>query len=224
MSERARLLRKASQCYLNEGLVQDACRCLEAMDDYIKAGKLYEQEGEWLNAARAFEKAAVWSEAARCYQQVEAYENAARCFVQAGDTLQAAWFYAGFVHQFKHARRILQEYPVDTLGEQLLVNSILARCESGEGNIAKASQYLDEIIRRFGEVEAMAERGRLETWSLAAAESLHRPDLCAALFAAAYRAGVPMAEQRWEAWALRALGDANGIPHGAYQASPMEMD
>lgn len=224
MSERAKLLRKASQCYLNEGLVHDACRCLEAFGDHIKAGKLYEQQGDWWQAAYAFEKAGVWSEAARCYRQFEAYNDAARCYVPAGDIFQAAWLYAGFVHQFNSARRLLQECPVDSVGDKLLAKTILARCESGEGNAVKASLYLGEVIQHLGEVGSTAEKSRIEAWSLVTAESLKRPDLCAALFATAYRANVPMVEQRWEAWALRVLGDATGVPQNAYQGKLLDTD
>jgi hypothetical protein len=49
------------------------------------------------------------------------------------------------------------------------------------------------------------------------ARSLRRPDLTAQIYADAYQAGNPEAEERWARWALEALGDAGGIPRRPLQ-------
>ncbi|MCP4696693.1 MAG: hypothetical protein GY862_07575 [Gammaproteobacteria bacterium] len=213
MSDRDKLLRKASQCYLNAGLSDDACRCFDALGDYRRAARLHEEQNRWKEAAQAYAQAQSWLDAARCYLRSEQPAEAAQCYLNGDDKLQAAWIFAEQAHCFKRARSILQQqdFAADSLSDTLTRDIILARCEAGNGDAGKAGKYIHNVIHAFADLEPGPGRLRVEEWVLAVARHLGRPDLSVSLYAAACNAGVPEAEERWEAWAVKVLGDASGF-------------
>lgn len=212
MNHREKLLHKASQCYLNAGLTDDACRCFEALKDYGQVARLHEQQERWEDAAVAYSQVQDWLDAARCYQRCEQPIEAAQCYLNGGNRFQAAWVFAEQAHYFNRAQSIIQQIATQSLTDTLVRDIILARCEAGNGDTKNAGKYIHNVIHHFGDLEPGPGRQRIEEWALVVAQHLGRPDLSASLYAAAYNAGVPGAEERWEAWAIKTLGDATGVP------------
>jgi len=212
MSSQEKLLRQASECYLKAGLIDDACRCFEKLDDYAKVADLYEQQQRWEKAALGYRSAQLWHEAARCYLRCEQPIEAAQCFLNGNDPFQAAWIFAQQAHLFNRARSILQQVTIESLADELSRDLILARCEAGNGRYQQAGIYLHGVISQFEQLAHKPHCQQIEQWAVAVAEQIERPDLIASIYAAAYLAGNPKAEQRWEAWAMESLGDATGVP------------
>ena len=212
-NKREQLLRKAIYCYQQAGMIDDVCRCLEKLGDYLAAARIHEQQQRWLPAAEAYRQAQAWLDAARCYWQCEHSfaEEAAECFVKAGERLQAAWVYAEGAQRFYRARLLLQETPIESLVEEVSRDLILARCEVGIGSAQKAGFFVHNVLTRFPELP-LGYRQRIENWAVTVAQRLSRFDLVATAYAIAYTTGTPDSEKRWEAWALSELGDATGVP------------
>ena len=154
MSDRQQLLRKASQCYLNAGLVDDACRCFEILKDYIRAARLHEQQKRWKEAAQAYSQVQAWLDAARCYEFGNQLVDAADCYLNANEQLKAAWILAEHAHYFKRAHNIAHAINPDTLAESLLREIILARCDVGFDNNNQAAEYLNRVINQLNQLES----------------------------------------------------------------------
>lgn len=209
---RTELLNRAAHCYLSADLLDDACRCFEQLEDYARAARLHERRERWEPAARCYERARTWADAARCYLHCALPEEAARCLLKTANPLEAAWILAEQAHHFERAHAVSQAITPTGLAEALAVKLITARCQAGWQHPEQAAAILRDVLRRLADLEANPERQRLETWALAVAEVLQRPDLSASLHAAAVVAGTPGAVRRWEVWALQHLGDATGVP------------
>lgn len=221
MTERERLLRKASQCYLNSGLVKDASRCYKNLNDYAKLASLYEELGQWEQAAQAYSDLAqehqqiqAWIEAARCFQQCKQYVEAAQCYINAGENLQAAWLFAEYANQFQHAQTLLKKLKATSLVDKLSQAIINARCLLGKGDTEQASQHINDVIQKYETLNSLASQQKITEWTLKVMGHLNRPDLTASLYALAYTAGIIGIEDHWENWAIKTLGDASGIPLG----------
>jgi len=212
MSNREKLLRQASDCYINAGLIDDACRCFEKLGDYVKVAHLYEQQQRWEKAALSYRRAQLWHEAAGCYLRCEQPLEAAQCFLNGNDRFQAAWVFAQQAYLFNRARSILQQVTIESVADELSRDLILACCEAGNGKVQQAGIYLHHVISQFDQLTHNPRCEQIEQWAVAVAEQIERPDLIASIYAAAYLAGSPKAEQRWEAWAMESLGDATGVP------------
>ncbi|MCP4220337.1 MAG: hypothetical protein GY765_37245 [bacterium] len=138
--------------------------------------------------------------------------EAAQCLLNIKDYLHAAWLFAEHAGLFNRARSVLREVNPENVVEELTYDVIMARCEKGNGLASTAVELLNAVITRFGELDKGPDRRRIEEWTMAVIKHLGRPDLSAAMFAAAYAAGFHEVEQRWEDWALQNLGDAAGVP------------
>ena len=185
-NKREQLLRKAIYCYQQVGMMDDVCRCLEKLGDYLAAARIHEQQQRWLPAAEAYRQAQAWLDAARCYWQCEHSfaEEAAECFVKAGERLQAAWAYAEGAQRFYRARLVLQQTPIETIVEEVSRDLILARCEAGTGSAQKAGFFVHNVLTRFPELP-LGYRQRIENWAVTVAQHLSRFDLVATVYAIA---------------------------------------
>ncbi|HLX10923.1 MAG TPA: hypothetical protein VKY89_23945 [Thermoanaerobaculia bacterium] len=215
MSEPVSLLEKARQCYLAAGWLVDACRLSENLGDHARAAQLNERLGRVEAAAEAYARAGLWRDAARCFESCGRPREAAECLVESGEFLAASWLLADRAHRFAHAREVAARLEPASPAEALLRDLVVARCEQGGGEPAAAARRLRQAAAGLGRIEGVQERLRAEQWALAVGQSLRRPDLVAMVYAAAYTAGNPGAEERWEIWARDALGDASGVPRRA---------
>lgn len=212
MSQAPSLLDKALQCYLAAGWLDDACRVSEQLGDFARAGQLHERQGRSEEAAKAYARAGLWREAARCFERCDRPAEAADCLLKAGENLAASWLLAERAHRFVHALDVAQRLAPASPGEELFRELVVARCEAGTGEHGAAARRLRAAMAKLKDLESVQERLRCEEWTVAVARNLRRPDLTALAFAAAFQAGNPGAEERWEIWAMETLGDASGIP------------
>lgn len=211
------LFLRAAQCYVRAGWVDDAGRCFEEAGRPLEAARLYEQRQQWGLAAQAYAEAAEWEAAGRCYLRSGEPEPAADCLLKAGRQLEAAWVLAQDLDQFRRAQDLADAVDVTGLddvgasGDALLHELVLARCEAGLRKSKEAARRLRRLLDALpGLLPGVGQR--IEGRALAVAESLGRPDLQALIHAAAGRAGLPGAFERWQAWAIDTLGDASGLP------------
>jgi formylglycine-generating enzyme required for sulfatase activity len=206
------LLRKAIQCYFKADMLDDACRCLELLDNE-QTTPLYEQHQSWQQAAEAYQRTERWHKAAHCYLRCEQPVKAGECFLNAEDHFQAAWTFAEHAHLFYRALNLVHSLPMVSELDELIRDVIIARCDVGRRRREEeAGMSLYRMVRRFFELELNPRCHQLEAWAVTVASLMDRPDLIASTYAAAYHVGVPEAEKRWEAWALKRLGDATGVP------------
>jgi tetratricopeptide (TPR) repeat protein len=204
--------RRAADGYRRAGLLDDACRCFEQLEDARQAALLHERRGRWARAAAWYERIPAWEDAARCHTWDGQGEAAARCWSRAGDRLRAGWALAEQARRFAQARDLLREFTPVEAGEALGLELVLARCQAGMGGHHAAASGLRNVIQQFARVETVADQQRLETWAVRLADVLQRPDLAALVYAAALQAGIPGAVERWARWAQGTLGDTTGVP------------
>jgi hypothetical protein len=207
--DRTELMRKAAGCFSRGGATRDACRCLEAVEDFSAAGFMHEQDGRMAEAARCFERAGAFLPAARCYLAAGAAPEAGRCLMAAGSRLEAGWTFAHHARDGRRALTVVGGLAAGSPEEALSLELVLARSELTR-NRRRAALVVHRVTRELGQV-APAARGRIAEWALAVGETLERPDLIANLRAAMVDAGMPDALEEWEKWAMRTLGSARGI-------------
>ncbi len=212
MSARAKLLHNAARCYLSASMRNDACRCFELSGDALQAAKIHEEEKRWEKAAPLYRAAHAWREAARCFQRCGMPLDAGQCFLNAKDLTMSAWSFADGARLYDRARSLLRRMNPDQPTGRVMHDIILSRCEAGNGSRARAVKLLRATISRFPQLDTAPSRVQAEEWTMVVARHLRRPDLTAAIHAAAHAAGFPDAARRWEAWAMEALGDAAGVP------------
>ncbi len=206
------LLACAASCYARAGWNHEACRCYEQTEQHAEAARLYESMELWPAAANAYVLAGAWSSAARCYLRAGDPASAAEYLLKAGELLDAGWVFAERLHRFRRARSVVDPVATEHASDEAARDLVLARCDAGSRQPARAAKRLRQVIDNFGELAPGPGRQRVEEWAAAVAASLGRPDLASRLYAAANAAEVPGAIERWEAWALETLGDATGIP------------
>ncbi len=207
------LLLRAAHCYVRAGWADDAGRCFQGAGHPLAAARLYEQRRQWAPAARAYAEAAEWQGAGRCYLRAGEPGPAADCLLKAGQKLEAAWILAAELHQFRRAHELARASgAADSDRDEALARElVLARCEAGLDQSRDAARRLRGLLDELPGLLPMIGQ-RAERRALAVAGSLGRPDLQALILAAASRAGIPGAFERWQAWAVDTLGDASGLP------------
>jgi tetratricopeptide (TPR) repeat protein len=204
------LLQKAARCYANAGWTNEACRIFEQMGDDDSAAREYEQQGNWERASHHYAKIESWRDVARCYLACNRPDKAAEYFDRAGDTLRAAWIWADLVHRFQYSETMVQSFNPSSVGDQIAVELIMARCEVGKKLLPRAAKRLRVVIHQLQ--ESQIHRQELYDWTLSICEALHRPDLAALTHAAAVSINLSNSYESWEIWAIEKLGDATGIP------------
>ncbi len=212
VSDPSELLQRAARCYAIAGWADDACRMFVQLGDDRRAAAYFEQSGKWDQAGECYRRVADWQSAARCFLACTRADEAAECFIKAGDPIRAAWIYAHQVRRFRKAETVAGNVKTETDADQLAVQLILARCEAGTGQIAKAAKKLRSVIVNLAALPPDMHRRRLHDWCLAVAEKLNRLDFTALIHAAAVSSGMPGANETWEKWAGDVLGDVTGVP------------
>ena len=205
------LLKKAAQCYVKAGWLEDACRVWEQLGEYQKAGQIYEEQENWEKAAQCYEQGKNWASAARCYLMCEQPEIAANCWLAGGETLQAAWIWADKLKQVYQVKAELSDFIPQTEIEELEIELITARCHASSGKKGESALIIREQLDQLLKLLTPSQR-HLYNWALRIACAIARPDLSALIYATAYRAKLPEVCKEWEIWALATLGDATGIP------------
>jgi hypothetical protein len=209
----AEVLARAVRCYRDAGLDEDACRCLERLEDFPAAAAIHERLGHTLEAAGCFERAGDLPAAARCYQAGGADEDALRCLDAAGRPVDAAWVAA---HRLRRPDRALAMLArAAPLGPDDALAADLVRGRCGGARSGEAAAAVHRVLTWLPGQPAGPQRDRLVAWALTLARLIDRPDLSAGLFAALVAAGQPGAAERWEDWARRRLGSVDGIPLAA---------
>lgn len=213
MTDVAALWARAARCYRQVELLDDACRCFEQAGAHASAADLHERQQRWAQAALGYAAARRWSAAASCHLRAGQAEAAAECWLQADEPLQAAWALAEHAHRFERASALVLPLAPSSPGEEVLRTLVLARCESGRATTRRsAARHLRSAAGSLSRLGPGPMRERALEWAQAVARSLARPDLAAALHAAAVGCSALHARERWEAWATAALGDATGVP------------
>ena len=205
------LLKKAAQCYVKAGWLEDACRVWEQLGEYQQAAQIYEEQENWEKAAQCYEQEKDWPNAARCYLMCDQAETAANCWLEAGERLQAAWIWADKLKQVYQVKAELSDFIPQTEIEELEIELITARCYASSGEKRESALIIREQLNQLLKLLSPSHR-YLYTWALRIACAIARPDLSALIYATAYRAKLPEVCKEWEIWALATLGDATGIP------------
>lgn len=222
---RTSLLLRAASLYLREGQRDAACRCLERAGDHARAAALHDQDGRHQAAAAGYERAEMWSAAARAHaaaaqRDPRHYADAARCHEAAGEIAEAAWLLAHHLGQRERALALLATMPEPETPapgaprfsrEALLPALIRARCHTAT-RPREAAALIRHITQAIGRRDGFVLDLPLLTRAQALAESLHRPDLTAALFAAISATGHAPLTEAWAAWARERLGSAEAVP------------
>ena len=209
------LLDRAAACYEQAGEPLAAARLRERTGTLLGAARLYERCGEWAEAAACYRRAGRTGDAVRCHLLLGQVREAARCAEQAGDSLTAAWLLASAGGMAQPARWTLAGASVATAEERLRRDLVAGLCDALDSAAADAlAATVAELCRDLGGF-APAERGRLVRWAVGAADAVGRRDLSALVHAAAHRAGIAHAADRWREWARQALGGTAWIPRDA---------
>ncbi|MCP5419575.1 MAG: hypothetical protein H6970_04275 [Gammaproteobacteria bacterium] len=205
-------LRRAARCYLQAGLLDEACRCFERLPDARQAALLHERQRRWAQAAAWYERVPAWKEAARNHERCEQYEAAAQCWLQAGERLLAAWTLADRASRISRVRELLSGFEPAGSVQALELRLIRARCLAGEEERPVAARCLRDVVAGLADLDESAARQRPVDWAVRVAEALRRPDLAALTYATAVQVGISGSSERWTAWARDTLGDVTGIP------------
>lgn len=209
---RLHLLAQAALCFEQAGQPENAARCRERAGDLVAAAELFSAAGDLTSAADCYRRAGRVADAASCLLMLGRPEHAAELWQNAGRNLEAAWILAIDARQPQRARRLLALLTPAGRGEELRLRLTVALCDALEQRADALVEVLHEVERELAAVTPVSEQARLARWAVQAADQLHRPDLAAQVFAAAYRCRLRGTAARWRAWARTALGGTAGIP------------
>ena len=198
------------------------------------AATCYRRAGHLDDAARCYRDAAMHREAAAVWQSLGALAEAAADLADAGRPEQAAWLLVHHLAAADQARALVATPPTPPTPDtpsgparepahepaaarraDLLRRLVLAHCDvtDADGTASpSALAILDAVMDELPQPAPTALDHDIEDWAVALAETIHRPDLVALLFAAAVRGGWHGAAQRWNAWSLQHLGVALVLP------------
>jgi len=209
--EKRALLKKAAECYVKAGWLNDACRVWEEMGEYEQAAPTHEQLGNWLQAAYCYEQMENWKKAADCYLKGEQAETAANIWLKAGDPLKAAWIWVDSLKQNYRTQGAMSQIVPQTATQAIEKELIIARWEANRGNKGESGKRLREQIEPIRQT-LTPNQSHLYEWALKVAKVLKRVDLTALIYSTAYRAKMPNVCEQWEQWAIGRWGDATGVP------------
>ncbi|SDT45844.1 hypothetical protein [Actinoplanes derwentensis] len=188
-----------------------------------RAATCYRRAGRLDDAARCYRGAALHREAAAVWESLGALAEAAVDLARAGRPEQAAWLLVHRLGAPGPARELMESHrpePESDDGHRrgLLRSLVLARCDVADDTGAASPATLAVLDTMLAELERpvpAALEHDVEEWAVALAETVHRPDLVALLFAAALRGGRHGAAQRWNSWSVRVLGVPLVLPAGS---------
>lgn len=226
---RLHLLAQAALCFEQAGLPLKAAGCRERTGELVAAAALFRDGGELARAASCYDRAGHPAEAASCLLALGRPGDAAELWLRAGRPVEAAWVLAIDARRPQEARAVLADRGVPAapagtpggtvsptavpgLGEELRSRLAQGVCSALERRPDPLIAVLHEVGERLPAVAPASDQERLVRWAVQAADHLHRPDLAAAVFAAAYRCRLRGTAARWREWSLAALGGAAGIP------------
>lgn len=179
-----RLYEQAAGCYLQAGFVAEAARCYRLAGGYRRAADLY--------------------------ASLEDYEEAAFDYERSGLPELGAWLLVHRADDVPAARRMLAKLTVvpaegEPPEQPLRRRLVLARCELAAGALPHTIlPVIDDVCAQLADPATHHDRFT-EEWAVALAESVHRYDQVALVFAASVRGHRFGAAQRWNAWAARVL-------------------
>jgi hypothetical protein len=102
----------------------------------------------------------------------------------------------------------------------LLRRVILARCDvAADADPGEALATLDDVMVYLERHFPNGYVPELESWAVAVAEAMSRPDLVALIFAAAVRGGHIQAAERWDTWSRHFLEVPLQLPDAADDAT-----
>jgi tetratricopeptide (TPR) repeat protein len=214
----AELFQKAASCYLRavdgnpgqgaDAYLDDACRLFEQLGDFRQLALIHRRRGRFDLAADAYERANNWRDAAACYADGRRFDDAASAYERAGDALEAAWVWADGAHRFERARRLLRSIEDDGKTPQVEIDVVRARCDAGSGARAPAVRLLNRIIESLSSESSVIVTTRVLARCEVVAAAVGRPDLQQQILATAVARGIPRAEEHWDDWARRTLGES----------------
>jgi len=186
------LLNRAAACYQRLGVLSEAARCYREAGSHRRAAELHERIGR--------------------------FRDAALDHTRADNHELAAWLLAHGVGDPAGARAQLAAAPATSPSRSALRRRlVLARCDAAEGTSPRAAlATLAAVCAELARPRTVPDP-QLESWAVAVAESLGRPDQVALIFAAAVRGGRLGAEDRWRAWMRETLHAELVLPAPAAQ-------
>jgi hypothetical protein len=185
-----------------------------------RAATCYRRAGQLDDAARCYRGAALHREAAAVWESLGALAEAAADLADAGRPEHAAWLLVHRLGAAGPARALLAALPPTgetassepAPGERrtvLLRSLVMARCdvaEAGGSATPDVLAVLDTVLAELERPGPATLEHDVEQWAVEIAETVHRLDLVALLFAAAVRGGRHGADQRWNSWSVRTFG------------------
>ncbi|MEU6232505.1 hypothetical protein [Kitasatospora sp. NPDC047058] len=212
MTSRTALLERAAQCYVAVGHYAQAADCQERAGHLLAAAPLWEEAGDLARAADCWRRGSRPARAAECLEAIGEFAGAAECHREAGDALTGGWLLVTRTGRTAAGERMLRTATVRHAGEQARLDLALALAAAldggGTGGLIRA---VDALLDRLPELPPDQQR-RAERWAVAAADLVERPDLGAVVFTSSYLARVPGVVDRWQEWAVQALGGTAGVP------------
>ena len=176
------LLQRAARCYVIEGWADDACRLFDTLGDDRSAAPYHERLGRFYVAAQCYYRVSEWQNAARCFLKCDQKKEAALCLEKCGETIQAGWIWANDVHQYYHARNLIQNFAPQNITDEIAAELILTRCDAGLDSFDQAGKKLRKVIVRIFETENQAQFSTFKDWMLVIADTIGRPDLYGYVF------------------------------------------
>ncbi|WP_203698884.1 hypothetical protein [Catellatospora coxensis] len=178
------------------------------------ASSCYEEAHDYADAARCAEHAGEHRRAADLYIRAGRYHDAAASHTAIGGYAEAGWLLAHHGHDPAAARAVLSAAPaVDSIAdlqvraaETLLRRLAAARCDLIDENSTTAATHILTEVQDALATGAVSRSQQVEDRAVTLAETMHRYDQVALVFAAAVRAGRPGAATRWRQWAQKTLG------------------
>ncbi|WP_433824596.1 hypothetical protein ACQP2E_20860 [Actinoplanes sp. CA-015351] len=218
-SSRRDLLRRAAECFLRDGVPDEAVDCYVAAGDHLRAAELLRDLGRPLDAARQYQQLRQWRAAADCLYAAGHVREAVDSWVAAGDVLLAAWELVLSAAPRRppaaardRARQLAASVTERSAGVRQRRRLVLSLCEPDSTAARRATAVvLTEAPAWIADLP-QGDWAELERWAVRAATFIERPDLAAGVFAASYRAGGAGVLPRWRQWTVSALGDATGVP------------